>query len=81
MRNETIGKRDCLIIIIVLRRFCFVFSQFSIQCISESTDIDKVHCNGVVLGAGEIGIFNGTSSIFSRSAAPAEFCLNNLGLI
>lgn len=57
----------------------------NIYLIKESTDIDKVQwiVAELLLGddaAGTFGII-GDSSIFSKSAAPAEFCLHNLGLI
>lgn len=46
---------------------------------SESADIERVQCiGGVVLGE-DAGIFKGISSIFSKSAAPAEFCLQRRG--
>lgn len=48
---------------------------------SESTDIERVHwIVEDTLPGDEGGILNGISSIFSRSAAPAEFCLCSLGV-
>lgn len=46
----------------------------------ESTDMDRLHWMVESLFGEAGGILKGISSIFSKSAAPAEFCLCNLGV-